>query len=104
MVAAVGESNWELLGLGLSFVVLALVPGLVSFLRPSWVRIVVVVGVIAAAAIWVSAGFFGGTGEMDRIDDVLLTGMWVVVMLGLWSMGAWMGQRLRRRRTERAAA
>ena len=87
--------------LAAALVGVAIVPCLVSFLRPSWIRAIVVFGAIVALTLWIPSWFGELAGDADRAAVVLITGVWAIVVLGLWLLGASTGLRFRRRRTAR---
>jgi hypothetical protein len=103
MVAAteVGESLGLLL-LAVLLIGLAVLPGCVAYLRPSWIRAIVGLGVVLALALLISGGF-GDTGDMDRTGSVELGALWGITILGIWVAGARAGLRIRRRRITRNA-
>ena len=95
----------EYLGLVLLAAVLiglAVLPGLVAYLRPSWIRAIVGCGVVLPLALFIS-GWFRDTGDMDRTGFVELGALWGLTVLGIWVWGARAGVRIRRRRNTRSA-
>ncbi len=83
---------------------LALVPGVVTFLRPSWFVRVVAVGGGGAFVLW-SWSWFGGTGpgDLGRGGAMILFGPMCVAVLATWVVSATSGRWMRTRRTRRTA-
>ena len=80
--------------LGAALLAVAIVPGLIAFLRPSWIWAVLGVGVVLAFAAW-SRGWYGDTGDMSRSGTVILLGLYGIVILVAWIVGAMCGALLR---------
>lgn len=100
MVAEVGESSTVFLILGGFALAVVLVPGVVAFLRPSWIWAILGVGFVLSFAESM-LGWFGDTGDMDREGTVALMGIYAFVTLVLWVVGASSGRAIRLRRNRR---
>lgn len=86
--------------LGGALLAVAALPGLVAFLRPLWIRAILAGGVVVAFAVWVQ-GWYGDTGDMGRSGTVTLAGVFGLVVLVAWIVGATCGAHFRRRLTKR---
>jgi hypothetical protein len=100
MFAAVGESSVVFVVLGAALLTVAIVPGLIAFLRPSWLWAILGVGVVLALAVW-SGAWYGDTGDMSRSGTVIVVGLCAIVILVAWIVGATCGALLRHRSLER---
>ncbi len=100
MVAEVGESSTVFLILGGFALGVMLVPGVAAFLRPSWFRWIVIIGVVLSFAESMG-GWFGDTGDMDRASTVVLMGIYGFLTLMLWVIGAASGRAIRLWRNRR---
>jgi hypothetical protein len=82
--------------LGAFAIGVAVLPGLVAFARPPWMRAVIGVGAALSLAVW-AVGWVGGTGDMDREGTIALMGFYALAALIAWTVGALLGRRLKRR-------
>jgi hypothetical protein len=79
------------------------IPGVAAFLRPSWIGRIIVVGVVLSFAEW-TTGWFGDSGDLGRGGAVVLAGVWALVTLALWVIGAASGRAIRLWRNRRRDA
>jgi hypothetical protein len=100
MIAEVVGSSVVLVVLGAALLAVAIVPGLIAFLRPSWIWAILGVGVVLAFAVW-SRGWYGDTGDMSRSGTVILLGLYGIVILVAWIVGGTCGAQLRHRLSRR---